>query len=502
MYQVICVDDEDFVLDDLQKAIDWFGFNMEIVLATTSPLDALAYMKNHPAHLLLTDISMPQMSGIELIREARQINPSVSILALSAYDTFDFVRSAMQGGAENYLLKPLDPEELSESLSLIVNHLENRSKITENFGPAMLTFRSNFVENWCKGTLSEEEFLTRASMLGVNLHLDNYTVILFATVGAASGRMPELFDALLSLFVGNYSAHFYFETPSCFVCILSSIGRSFNVFHFQNRINRLRPIITFPFFVSVGSTVDNYADVCSSYHEVRKYACLRYTPVDFVVCRNFLFPLRDQQMIEQDLGETTVEAYLAGIEAIMNRISPEKRISLELAVSNWCISLIPMGPDEELIARLVGGVVCDKQDMCGILSYLRELCCAVRLMLEEAGKSAAATHQYVKRIIEMIHDFSNKDLSLKTLASQLDMHPSYLGSIFHQQTGYYFNDYLNEARLKYAAGLMADNSIRLKDISDMAGFSSQTYFNRQFKKYFNQSPNVYRRNLRLKDQET
>ncbi len=123
-------------------------------------------------------------------------------------------------------------------------------------------------------------------------------------------------------------------------------------------------------------------------------------------------------------------------------------------------------------------------------------------MLEEAGKSAAATHQYVKRIIEMIHDFSNKDLSLKTLASQLDMHPSYLGSIFHQQTGYYFNDYLNEARLKYAAGLMADNSIRLKDISDMAGFSSQTYFNRQFKKYFNQSPNVYRRNLRLKDQET
>ena len=94
MYQVICVDDEDFVLDDLQKAIDWFGFNMEIVLATTSPLDALAYMKNHPAHLLLTDISMPQMSGIELIREARQIYPSVSILALSAYDTIHLVRPA------------------------------------------------------------------------------------------------------------------------------------------------------------------------------------------------------------------------------------------------------------------------------------------------------------------------------------------------------------------------------------------------------------------------
>ncbi len=53
---------------------------------------------------------------------------------------------------------------------------------------------------------------------------------------------------------------------------------------------------------------------------------------------------------------------------------------------------------------------------------------------------------------EIIHDFSNKDISLKTLAAQLDMHPSYLGSIFHQQTGYYFNDYLNEERLKYEIG--------------------------------------------------
>ena len=81
------------------------------------------------------------------------------------------------------------------------------------------------------------------------------------------------------------------------------------------------------------------------------------------------------------------------------------------------------------------------------------------------------------------------------------MHPSYLGSIFHQQTGYYFNDYLNEERLKYAAKLMEDNSVRLKDISDMAGFSSQTDFTRQFKKYFNQSPNTYRKNLKMRQIE-
>ena len=111
MYQVVFVDDEVFVLEDLKKAIDWFGFNMEIALAATDPHEVLAYMREHPVHLILTDISMPQMMGTELIRRAREINPSVSILVLSAYDAFDYVRSAMRGGAENYLLKPLDPDE-------------------------------------------------------------------------------------------------------------------------------------------------------------------------------------------------------------------------------------------------------------------------------------------------------------------------------------------------------------------------------------------------------
>ena len=130
-------------------------------------------------------------------------------------------------------------------------------------------------------------------------------------------------------------------------------------------------------------------------------------------------------------------------------------------------------------------------------------------MLSARELPQSAAQQYVRMIMEEVHNFSNKDVSLKTLAARLNMHPSYLGSIFHQQTGYYFNDYLNEERLKYAAKLMensntvaTDSNIRLKDIADMTGFSSQTYFNRQFKKRFNASPNTYRRELKLKGHDS
>lgn len=490
MYQVVCVDDEAFVLEDLKRSIDWMGFNMEIACATANPRDALAYLKTHPCHLLLTDISMPQMNGIELIRAAKQINPQISILVLSAYDTFDFVRSAMQQGAENYILKPLDPHELSESLSIAASHIDSRSKMTRNFGPAMLTFRSNFVETWCKGSLNEEEFLTRAGILGVNLEADNYTVIMFTAAELYSSQMPLLFDALLSLFVGNYSAHFYFETPECFVCILTKTENSFNLFRFQNEIDRLRPILPFPFCVLVGTTVDNYLDVSSSYREVKKFMYLKYTPVPFLVCRNFYFSAADMQTIEQDLSVTDPEQYLNGIFTILDQVPAPQRISFELSVTNWCVSQAVMLTDTAQLQQIIRPIVCSRNDMDEIHSYLRSLVTSVRQILDLSTNSSA--RQYVKKVIDMIHDFSDKEISLKTLAVRLNMNPSYLGSIFHQQTGSYFNDYLNEERLKYAANLMKNRKLSLKNIADQAGFSSQTYFNKQFKKYYGISPNQYR----------
>ncbi len=156
----------------------------------------------------------------------------------------------------------------------------------------------------------------------------------------------------------------------------------------------------------------------------------------------------------------------------------------------------------EKLPPLFSGYQGDDTDTDRILAGIRCLFRSVREIPNTREVPQGAAQQYVRMIMDEVHNFSNKDVSLKTLAARLNMHPSYLGSIFHQQTGYYFNDYLNEERLKYAARLMENSNIRLKDIADMTGFSSQTYFNRQFKKRFNASPNAYRRELKLKGRDS
>lgn len=122
---------------------------------------------------------MPEMSGLTLITEAKAIQPLLSVLVLSAYDNFEYVRTALRNGAENYLLKPLNPEELLESIQSVAKHLKERNTLSNTYGSSMLTFRSLFTENWVKGTLDSADFLTRAELLGINLSLNNYTVCIF-----------------------------------------------------------------------------------------------------------------------------------------------------------------------------------------------------------------------------------------------------------------------------------------------------------------------------------
>lgn len=503
MYQAVIVDDESFVLDGMRTAIDWSGFNFELCCCTTNPCDALTYLEHHSADLLITDISMPQMTGIELIEQVRKINPLISILVLSAYDNFEYVRSAMRHGAENYLLKPLDPDELRESISNIVGHIQERAELSGTYGSTMLTFRSLFIENWVKGILSEDEFITRAQMLGINLNLDNYTVMIF-TVSAyypqGKEKMAGLFDYLLSLFVGNYISHFYFETPTRLVCIVSSPNQTHSIDSLLSQTDNARIILDFPFFISTGNTVDNYEEVSVSYRNAAKYLFLQYSPMHRIISKDMDLSMVSVSIIERDYDTVPKDIYMEQLKNLFSTIPSSRRSAFVLGTLNWGVfqTSAEMQPEPEII-ELLKNIVCDFSDESRVFQYLHTFISTCYEIVDRKHKDQSATYPCVDAVIAAVHEFSDKDISLKTLAARLNMHPSYLGNIFRQQTGYYFNDYVNEERLKYAADLVEHTDMKLKEIVDRAGFSSQTYFNRQFKRKYGAAPNAYRREMKLKN---
>lgn len=503
MYRVLLVDDEPFVVEGMKTAIDWSGFNFEICCSTTDPLLALNYLEHNSVDLLITDISMPQMNGLELIQRVRKINSLISILVLSAYDNFEYVRTAMSHGAENYLLKPLNPDELGESISNIVSHIEERSTLSNTYGSMMLTFRSNFTENWVKGTLSEDEFMTRAQMLGVNLYVNNYTVlILTADSGMpyATEKMSRLFDYLLSIFVGTYISHFYFETPTCLVCIISSPSQSFSIDTLLAAFNNARIALDFPFFISAGNTVNNYEDVSISYRNAKNYLFLKYTSLSSFIYRDLDLPITALKLIERDYSLVAETDYLADISHLLYiSLPPSKHNACLFALLSWGTAQTSTDSHPPLsVTELLKKIGDELNGNGDIRSLIETFIHTGYEVLRQRQQLQTATYPCVDAVINAVHEFSDKEISLKTLAAKLNMHPSYLGNIFHQQTGFYFNDYLNEERLKYSAGLLENTDIKLKSIVDKAGFSSQTYFNRLFKRRYGATPNTYRRELRAK----
>ena len=210
MYQAVIIDDEPFIVKGLTKAIDWIGFQIEIGFAGTDPVAALEYILANPVNIVITDVSMPVMDGLTLIQKIKDAKPSIYVIVLSAYDNFEYTKTALRCGAENYLLKPLDPDELSDSISQIINHIMEREQLNSTYGRSMMTFRSAFTEQWLKNTLTSNALVTKAEMLGINFNVPSFTVAVFSCPEGGEVIMSRFFDFLLNYLLGHYTGNFFF----------------------------------------------------------------------------------------------------------------------------------------------------------------------------------------------------------------------------------------------------------------------------------------------------
>lgn len=495
MYQAVIVDDEPYIVEGLVKAIDWNGFQLEIGCATTDPQAALAYVLGNPVSIVITDVSMPVLNGLQLIQKVKEVKPSVYIIVLSAYDNFEYARTALRYGAENYLLKPLDPDELSDTISQIIGHLQERDQLSSTYGRAMLTFRNAFTEQWVKNLLTNNELSTKAELLGINLSADNFTVIIFSCPQRSETVMSRFFDFFLQYLPGHYTGNFFFETPARLVGVLSAVRREENIHTFLRKVISVASCTDIRVFAGIGATVTHYGDVHLSYHQADSLAFLEYTGMPLVFYeQNASLWAEAEEALAVYNGSQSQDA--GPVKQLYQRYRPDlcTYALLSCRIGNLCKKEYELSEKYPELSDILTVLPPPSENLSVFMEYtLQFLKNSDKLLI----KVQQSMYPCVDAVIKAVHEFSDKDISLKTLAARLKVTPSYLGTVFHQQTGYYFNDYLAEARLKYAAELLETTDMKIKDIVDKIGFASQTYFNRSFKRYYDTSPVNYRRDKKV-----
>lgn len=128
VYQVLLVDDEYMILNGLKKIIDWQSLGFQIVATAENAKEGLAVLEQRQIDLVVTDVTMPEINGLEFIEAAQKERHNFEFMILSGYQEFDYLKGGMQLGAVNYLMKPVNKFELVESLKKIKTRLDQQNE--------------------------------------------------------------------------------------------------------------------------------------------------------------------------------------------------------------------------------------------------------------------------------------------------------------------------------------------------------------------------------------
>ncbi|MCX7708781.1 MAG: response regulator, partial [Clostridia bacterium] len=184
MLKVLLVDDEEIIRSGIAQGIDWAQLGFQVIGEAEDGEQALQAVKEMRPDVVITDIKMPFMDGLQFIEAVKPQYPNVSIIIISGHDEFHYAQKAVKLGAYDYILKPIELEYLKEILVNIrkehevelekemeVNHL--RDKISEN----ICDLKEKFIEDVLYGKLSAEEILNKAGYFGIDSSYDSYTAI-------------------------------------------------------------------------------------------------------------------------------------------------------------------------------------------------------------------------------------------------------------------------------------------------------------------------------------
>ncbi|MFR3288784.1 MAG: response regulator, partial [Enterococcus casseliflavus] len=155
MYKAMFVDDEYMILQGLQMILPWQELGFEVVHTAKSASEALEYLQEHSVDLLITDIRMPEMNGIDMIRQAQAFGNRFFSIILSGYQEFAFVKQGMALGVRNYLVKPVNKEELRSSVQAIAAELEEQQKLLAE----KELYQESSLLLWLNDELNESEYL-------------------------------------------------------------------------------------------------------------------------------------------------------------------------------------------------------------------------------------------------------------------------------------------------------------------------------------------------------
>lgn len=513
IYKVLLVDDEINIVQGISKLVNWTKYNAKLYGKAYHGEMALQMIMKNPPDIVLTDIKMPKLNGVQLIEKVQSHYPHIKFIILSGHDEFEFAKTAMKYGVKHYLLKPTNRTKIESALKEVIVELESEEKkeqflrkIREDLKRvvpiAKKQFLKEFIINKSYSTSEWNEYKHLFSIDPIKSELRLIVMVIdkdhdFEHLFALNEIILEVVrsDIIhLSTIIGNKvtlllenqqltkiisnikeAQHLFFDYYQMeFTTAISSISYIENV---QKLYKEALDCLTQRFYLGNGSIITS--------DDIKKYESNFNVDTQFNY-EEIVFAIRS--------GDVKQVKYLIN-EFFQSIKSKNLKVSV---VKSYCL---------ELLMSIIRQVKNDKIDVFfQQILYFQEFetleeiqifisTLAEEITLENFDETRKTQHKIIQKVIHYLEEnLGDESLSLSKIADEIVyMNPDYLGRLFKKEIGENFSAYLIKLRIKKAIELMNESdSVKIFEVAHQVGYSNNPrYFGQVFKKHTGVTPSDY-----------
>ncbi len=534
--RLLIAEDELWLRKRLVSTIDWSSYGISEVYEAEDGGEALEIALKEKPDIVITDIRMPELSGIDLMKKLNENSIFSKMIVVSGYDDFEYAQGALRMGAINYLLKPVDEEELLDSVKRCVEELKkekNKETVFDKQSAASEMLMEHIYEDLIFETSEKrtEELLQKLSRKEIGFPFQSAAVVnmqvrehTFFVNDKVKSDMWSVYQWLRrNLQEDCYECQYLYMRGSQIVLLLFGDDPEAK---FMERVENwvqlileaLQKELNISLFMAAGDVTDDFSGIHRSYEmaqkkikekraEEKRILALRNQEPEQELNTRFddVYGEYDFKLLIKEIRNGDSEKAQTELQAILQsssrRLQSADMMKLQLFYMNFinriagaCLPECEAYADElamqcmtvmrELIYIGSDTIVTEMWDC--LRKFVEKL---VEVYQENNGKRK---HWMIDQVLQYVEENYNTALSTKDIAGRFFMNTSYFSKLFHEQMGCTFSNYLINVRVEKAKMMLTQTNMKLYDIAEAVGYTNVQYFSTIFKEKEGLTPSAFR----------
>lgn len=526
MYKLMIVDDEQSIRGGMANSIPWNDWGFEVTAQAADGIEALEKIKENKPDVVLSDIRMPRMDGVELMQALNKDYPEIKIIILSGYSDFEYLNNAIKNNIAEYLLKPTDIDEFEDVFKRIRMRMDNEAAYRDEFERGRIYAVESILNTLLLGYMDEEIMEPDRRLIEeFGIKTDNCVVAMLYIDWKEYTRDENAMRRKLAYIKDCCNAHtgelqngcyFFIAEGDRIIAVMSGSNVETDMESYMNDFKNIAETVSEEtgekIYVCVGRPCTDRLMIPQSYEQALSVAHQKkfYDNNEVVAYReisgssdeghsvSFDYRIIDENIMKNDrtkLYEEIDRVFSILENSGISRHQYVEQLCLELMfyLSRWSLGY---NINFEQVMDFAGVHYDDIRKTVGIerrkkliITVLDELCECIDQYIQQSGKNNNLA-RVIKECVD--REYMENFMSLEYVAGKVNKSATYVSKLFKDEFGCNFSEYITRRRLETSKELLADPSKKIYEIAQMSGYADVSNFIKVFKKIYGMSPGDYR----------